>query len=146
MLGKVLLKIQHRDHPRKKCVVHFDRLKPYVHSSKRDEEQEVLPPQHSSNGEQEDGIEIEIVPGKQPDQRQNDLVDHEDVPVEPQEVVVQEEREVEQQQAAPGEEIAEDNENIAEPIVAEQGLEPVVPRRSTSRRKPDKLGQNIYDV
>ena len=24
VLGKVLLKIQHRDHPRKKCVVHFD--------------------------------------------------------------------------------------------------------------------------
>jgi hypothetical protein len=145
VLGKVLLKIQHRDHPRKKCVVHFDRLKPYVHSSKRDE-QEVLPPQCSSNGEQEDDVEIDIVPGKRPDQRRNDPVDHEEVlvPVEPQEVVVQEDREVEQQQAAPGEEIAEE---IAEPIVAEQGQEPVVPRRSTrSRRKPDKLGQNIYDV
>ena len=44
VLGKVLFKIQHRDNPRKKCVVHFDRLKPYVHSSKRDEEQVVLPP------------------------------------------------------------------------------------------------------
>eukprot|EP00731_Ephydatia_muelleri_P033154 Em0025g110a len=108
VLGKVLFKIQHRDHPRKKCVVHFDRLKPYVHSSKRDEEQEVLPPQHSSNGEQEDDVEIEIVPGKRPDQRRNDPVDHEEVPVEPQEVVVEEDREVEQQQAAPGEEIVGD--------------------------------------
>ena len=142
VLGKVLFKIQHRDHPRKKCVVHFDRLKPYVHSSKRGEEQEVLPPQHSSNGEQEDDVEIEIVPGKRPDQRRNDLVDHEEVPVEPQEVVVEEDREVEQQLAAPGEEIVGDNEEIAEPIVAEGQ-----PRRSTrSRRKPDKLGQNIYDV
>ena len=143
VLGKVLFKIQHRDHPRKKCVVHFDRLKPYVHSSKRDEEQEVLPPQHSSNGEQEDDVEIEIVPGKRPDQRRNDPVDHEEVPVEPQEVIVEEDREVEQQQAAPGEEIVGDNEEIAEPIVAEEGQ----PRRSTrSRRKPDKFGQNIYDV
>ena len=74
-------------------------------------------------------------------------MDHEEVPVELQEVVVQEDREVEQQQAASGEEITEDNEEIAEPIVAERGQEPVVPRRSTrSRRKPDKLGQNIYDV
>ena len=143
VLGKVLFKIQHRDHPRKKCVVHFDRLKPYVHSSKRDEEQEVPPPQRSSNGEQEDDVEIEIVPGERPDQRQNDPVDHEEVPVEPQEVVVEEDGEVEQQQAAPGEEIVGDNEEIAEPIVAEEGQ----PRRSTrSRRKPDKLGQNIYDV
>ena len=69
-----------RDHPRKKCVVHFDRLKPYVHSSKRDEEQEVLPPQCSSNGEQEDDVEIEIVPGKRPDQRRNDPVDNEETP------------------------------------------------------------------
>eukprot|EP00731_Ephydatia_muelleri_P023225 Em0015g808a len=142
VLGKVLFKIQHRDHPRKKCVIHFDRLKPYIHSSKRGEEQEVLPPQHSSNGEQEDDVEIEIVPGKRPDQRRNDLVDNEEVPVEPQEVVVEEDREVEQQLAAPGEEIVGDNEEIAEPIVAEGQ-----PRRSTrSRRKPDKLGQNIYDV
>ena len=77
-------------------------MKPYVHSSKRDEEQEVLPPQCSSNGEQEDDIEIEIVPGKIPDQRRNDPLDHEEVPVEPQEVVVQEDREVEQQQACTG--------------------------------------------
>ena len=85
-------------------------------------------------------VEIEIVPGKRPDQRRNNPVDHEEVPVEPQEVVVQEDREVEQQQAAPGEVIAEDNEERPEPIVAEQGQEPVVPRRSTrSRRKPDKL-------
>ena len=97
VLGKVLFKIQHTDHPRKKCVVQFDRLKPYVHSSKRDEEQEVLPSQHSSNSEQEDDVEIEIVPGKRPDQRRNDPVDHEEVPVEPQEVVVEEDREVEQQ-------------------------------------------------
>ena len=70
-------------------------------------------------------------------------MDHEEVPVEPQEVVVEEDREVEQQQAAPGEEIVGDNEEIAEPIVAEEGQ----PRRSTrSRRKPDKFGQNIYDV
>ena len=62
VLGKVLLKIQHRDHPRKKCVVHFDRFKPYVHSSKRDEEQEALPPLCSSNGEQKVDVEIEIVP------------------------------------------------------------------------------------
>ena len=100
--------------------------------------------QHSSNGEQEDDVEIEIVPGKRPDQRRNDPVDHEEVPVEPQEVVVEEDREVEQQQAAPGEEIVEIMKKyIAEPIVAEEGQ----PRRSTrSRRKPDKLGQNIYDV
>ena len=115
-------------------------MKPYVHSSKRDEEQEVLPPQHSSNSEQEDDVEIEIVPGKRPDQRRNDPVDH---PVEPQEVIIEEDREVEQQQAAPGEEIVGDNEEIAEPIVAEDRQ----PRRSTrSRIKPDKLGQNIYDV
>ena len=141
VLGKVLFKIHH---PRKKCVVHFDRLKPYVHSPKRDEEQEVLPPQHSSNGEQEDDVEIEIVPGKRPDQRRNDPVDHEEVPVEPQEVVVEEDREVEQQQAAPCRRRNRwDNEEIAEPIVAEEGQ----PRRSTrSRRKPDKLGQNTYDV
>ena len=62
--------------------------------------------------------------------------------MEPQEVVVEEDGEVEQQQAAPGEEIVRDNEEIAELIVAEGQ-----PRRSTrSRRKPDKLGQNIYDV
>ena len=92
-------------------------------------------------------LKLTLFPGKDlADQRRNDPVDHEEVPVpvEPQEVVVQEDREVEQQQAAPGEEIAEE---IAEPIVAEQGQEPVVPRRSTrNRRKPDKLGQNIYDV
>ena len=77
-------------------------------------------------------------------QRRNDPLDHEEVPIEPQEVVVQEDREVKQQQAAPGEEIAEE---LAEPIVAEQGQESVVPRRSTqSRRKPDKFGQTIYDV
>ena len=81
--------------------------------------------------------------GKRPDQRRNDPVGHEEVPVEPQEVVVEEDREVEQQQAAPGEEIVGDNEEIAEPIVAEEGQ----PRRSTqSHRKPDKFGQNIYDV
>ena len=78
----------------------------YVHSSKRDEELEVPPPQRSSTGEQEDDVEIEIIPGERPDQRQNDPVDHEEVPVEPQEVVVEEDGEVEQQQAAPGEEIA----------------------------------------
>ena len=76
MLGKVLLKIQHRDHPQKKSVIHFDRLKPYIHSSKR-EEHEVLPHQRPGNGKQEDDIEIEIVPGKRPDQRQNNLVDDE---------------------------------------------------------------------
>ena len=34
------------------------------------------PPQRSSNGEQEDDVEIEIVPVERPDQRQNDPVDH----------------------------------------------------------------------
>ena len=42
------------------------------------------------------------------------------------EVVVEEDGEVEQQQAAPGEEIVGDDEEIAEPIVAEGQ-----PRRST---------------
>ena len=84
MLGKVLLKIHH---PRKKCVVHFDRLKPraFVKEGRGMKNKKYCLLSVQVMVSRKMTLKLKLFLGK----RRNHPVDHE-VPVEPREVVVQE--------------------------------------------------------
>eukprot|EP00731_Ephydatia_muelleri_P021513 Em0014g104a len=57
LLGKVLLQIQHRDNARKRVVVHFARLKPYMNVSQEENEQPTGKRQANSEDEEEEEVE-----------------------------------------------------------------------------------------
>ena len=129
-LGDVLYLLQHRDSPRKRTVVHFDRLKPHVAPPQTEEEdtsveEEDLPQteEEGTSGEDENDGYFQATVSDEDDVMEEKESREDD---DPEPLVI--EWETPQQ-------------NVAPPQAEPERLRPV-----RQKKKIDRYGQNIYDT